>query len=60
MLKVLFSGGVAHLLKALSNSDVKLVEAGVRALKMIFQVRLQEHFEGVKGDVCRVQLLQGM
>lgn len=31
------SGGVAHLMKALTNADIKLVEAGVRALKMIFQ-----------------------
>jgi len=31
------SGGVAHLMKALTNADMKLVEAGVRALKMIFQ-----------------------
>lgn len=33
-----FSGGVAHLMKALSNSDFKLVEAALRSLKMIFQV----------------------
>ena len=38
-----FSGGVAHLLKALASSDKKLVEASVRSLKMIFQVSGMHH-----------------
>lgn len=32
-------GGVQHLLRTLNSSDEKVVEAGVRSLKMIFQVQ---------------------
>ncbi|CAD7702858.1 unnamed protein product [Ostreobium quekettii] len=35
---ILDSGGMSHLLKTLQSKDDKVVEAGVRSLKMIFQV----------------------
>ena len=39
---VLESGCVAHLIQMLSSLDERVVEAGVRALKMVYQVNL--HF----------------
>lgn len=40
---VLASDGVTHLLKTLSNSDENVVEAGVRALKMIYNVSIAQN-----------------
>jgi HEAT repeat protein len=40
---VLDSGCVPHLLNTLSNKDEKVVEAGARSLRMIFQSQLAPH-----------------
>lgn len=40
---VLASGGVAHLLAALSSQDEAVVLAASRALKMVYQVCLLRH-----------------
>ena len=41
---VLESGGVTQLIQMLSSLDERVVEAGVRALKMVYQVRFIDMF----------------